>query len=606
MSNTGPFKVGDWLVEPSLDRISRGSEERGLRPQVMELLVYLADRPGEVVSTEQLLEDLWDGRIVTEGSVYNCVSELRVALSADEDDDAAVQTIPKKGYRMVAPVSSHTPDSPRRFWGLTAVVAVVVIGVAFALWPRDETAPVEPIRTIMVLPFDNLSPDSVSSDYIAAGMTEVVIARLARIKELRIISRTTAQQVKTRSLSVQEFSELLKVDAFIEGSVMLTDDGQLRITVQLIDARDDTHLWSRNYVRDFAAIIELQDEVANSVAAEIYGRLAQPLQTTGLAVSQPIPTPNADAYRAYMQGRYFFSQFGEENFRRAIELCDEALALDPYFALAYASKAEACTQPAVVMNRIMTLDDCYRNALRATELDDTLAEGHAALGMAQLLRWEWSEGGRSLDRAVELNPNSVMARQWRMMFFRVSYRFEEALEEIRIAEDRDVLNLFVRTMVSWPLYDMRRYDEALAQLNEVIELAPEFMLAQYNRGLVFIEMRDAEGVFDAAERVSALAGPQSFEARLLRASGHAVAGEEVQAREIIAGVEADGGVFLAAWISSIYLMLGDEEAALSRLELGLEQRAVDLVGITEPKFDSVREHPRFRAVSEGLGLPLTR
>ena len=116
MSNTGPFKVGDWLVEPSLDRISRGSEERSLRPQVMELLVYLAERPGEVVSTEQLLEDLWDGRIVTEGSVYNCVSELRVALSADEDDDAAVQTIPKKGYRLVAPVSSHTADSPRRFW----------------------------------------------------------------------------------------------------------------------------------------------------------------------------------------------------------------------------------------------------------------------------------------------------------------------------------------------------------------------------------------------------------------------------------------------------------------------------------------------------------
>ena len=161
-------------------------------------------------------------------------------------------------------------------------------------------------------------------------------------------------------------------------------------------------------------------------------------------------------------------------------------------------------------------------------------------------------------------------------------------------------------MVSWPLYDMRRFDEALAQLNEVLALEPNFMLAQYNRGLVYIEMRDASGVFEAADRVAEIASPQAFEARLLRASGHAISGEEQQAREIIAGVEADGGVFLAAWISSIYLLLGDEEAALSRLERGLEERAVDLVGITEPRFDSIREHPRFRAVSEGLGLPLTR
>ena len=604
MAISGPFKVGDWLVEPSLDRLSQGGEERSLRPQVMELLVFLAERPGEVVSTEQLLEELWDGRIVTEGSVYNCVSELRGALTTDGDDAATVQTIPKKGYRLVAPVSTEIEPRVTRRW-LFVAVAIVVLGIgALTVLIGEEEA--QPIRTILVLPFDNLSPDGPSTDYIAAGMTEVVIARLGRIKELLVISRTTAQQIKARGMTVPEIRELLDVDAFIEGSVMLTEDGQLRITVQLIDARSDAHLWSRNYVRQLDDIIELQDEVANTVAAEMYARIAAAPDGTAATVAQPAPTANGEAYRAYLQGRYYFSQFGMENFRSAIDFYDEAIALDPQFALAHASRAEACSQPAVVINRILTMDDCYNAARLATQLDETLAEGHAALGMVQLLRWEWSDGGRSLDRAVDLNPNSVMARQWRTLFYRISYRFEEALDEIRIAEDRDPLNLFVRTMVSWPLYDMRRYDEALAQLNEVLALEPNFMLAQYNRGLVYIEMRDAPGVFDAADRVAAIAGPQSFEVRLLNASAYAISGDEQEARDLIAGVEADGGVFLAAWISSIYLLLGDEEAALSRLERGLEERAVDLMGITEPKFDSIRDHPRFRAVSEGLGLPLTR
>lgn len=606
MAISGPFKVGNWLVEPSLDRISSGGEERSLRPQVMELLVYLAERPGEVVSTEQLLEELWDGRIVTEGSVYNCVSELRVALTTDGDGTANVQTIPKKGYRLVAPVSTDLGSSAARPW-LFAAVAVVILGVAaLTVWLIDDAEPPQPIRTILVLPFDNLSPDGPSTDYIAAGMTEVVIARLGRIKELVVISRTTAQQIKARGMTVPEIRELLDVGAFIEGSVMLTEDGQLRITVQLIEARSDAHLWSRNYVRQLDDIIELQDEVANTVAAEMYARIAGTPEGTDATVAQPAPTANGDAYRAYLQGRYYFSQFGMENFRAAIDYYDEAIALDPAFALAHASRAEACTQPIVVMNRMLTMEDCYSAARRATELDETLAEGHAALGMVRLLRWDFSEGGRSLDRAVDLNPNSVMARQWRTLFYRISYRFEEALEEIRIAEDRDPLNLFVRTMVSWPLYDMRRYDEALAQLDEVLALEPNFMLAQYNRGLIYIELRDAPSVLGAAARVAEIAGPQSFEARLLYASAHAISGEDQEARELIAAVEADGGVFLAAWISSIYLLLGDEEAALSRLEQGLEERAVDLVGITEPRFDSVREHPRFRAVSEGLGLPLTR
>ena len=608
MTASNPFKVGEWIVEPSLDRVSRNGEVRGLRPQVMELLVYLAERPGEVVSTDQLLDDLWDGRVVTEGSVYNCVSELRVALTSQGDGNSAVETIPKKGYRLVAPIGAVEAEKPtqQRLWLLIVSVAIVVIGIGvFTFVLPGGRASGDPITSIAVLPLDNNSASPADDQYIADGMTDVVIGRLGRIRNLLVISRTTMEQIKARNLTIPEMARELGIDAIIEGSVLTTADAQVRVTLQLIDGRTDGHLWSRDYVRNVDDIILLQDEVANTAAAEIYARLASPAGQAELETARRPPTSNADAYRAYLKARFRFSQFGEENFRAALEHYDEAIRIDPSFALAYASRAEACSQPAVIVNRILTLEDCYSDAFRATELDDTMPEGFAALGMVQLLRWEWHEGGRTLDRAIELNPNSVMARQWRTMFYRTSYRFEEALEEIRYAEERDPLNLFIRTMVGWPLYDMRRFDEALAQIEEVLYAEPNFMLAHYNRGLIHIELRNAEGVFAAADQVAAIAGAESVEARLLRASGHAIEGNAQRAREIVAGVESDGGAFLAAWISSIYLILGDENAALARLERGLAERAVDLVSITEPKFDSVRQHARFRAVSEGMGLPLT-
>ena len=604
MTSPAPFKVGKWLVEPSLDRIRHDGEVRNLRPQVMELLVYLAERPAEVVATETLLNDLWDGRIVTEGSVYNCVSELRVALTTDKDDDPAIETIPKKGYRLVASVCANVGPgvgSPRRRL-LALVVAVTFVGIAVAYWIQAGRVPGDRITSIAMLPLDYLSPDPASNEYLADGMTEVVVASLGRLQNLRVISRTTSAQVKARNLTIPEIASELDVDAVIEGSVMSTGERQVRITLQLIDGHTDGHLWSRDYVGDADDIIRLQDEVAQSVTAEIYARLEGPTRGQ-VSVERAPPTTNADAYRAYLKGRFRFNQFGEQNFRQALQHYDEAIALDPSFALAYAARAEVCMQPIVMSMRILTLDDCYEDATRATEFDDTRAEGHAALGFAQLLRWEWDEAGQSLDRAIEINPNSAMARQWRTLYFRMTYRFEEALEEIRFAEERDFLNLFVRTMVSWPLYDMQRFDEALAQLDDVLDIAPEFTLAHYNRGLVYIELRDIGGVFAAADQVAANAGPESFEARLLRASGEAIEGNGAEARRLVASLEADGATFMAAWIARIYLLLGDENAAFERLERGLAERAVDMPALAEPQFNSIRQRPRFKAIVQQLGLP---
>ncbi len=608
MAERAPFIVGEWLVEPALDRIRRKSETRNLRPRVMELLVYLADRPGTVVSTDELLGRLWDGRVVSEGSVYNCVSELRTALASDDRDEAAIATVPKKGYRLVAPVSQPSPAadgnaaSRRRRNTLLAIASALVLA-ASAFWLQERGTAERKIRSLVVLPLDNHSADPLRDEYFVDGMTEALIARLGRIEELRIISRTSAMKLKNSDMTIPEIARALDVDGVVEGSVM-TADSQIRLTLQLIDGRSDRHLWVSSFTRDLDDILDLQDEIADSIAGELRARLVAPrdLPSAAVAVTRRPVTDDPDAYRAYLKARYYFNRFGEENFRAALAHYEDAVAIDPDFALAYAARAEVCMQPAVIYNGIRSLDDCARDARRALRLDDSMAEAYAALGFVQLFRWEWRQSETNLVRAVELDPNSVMARTTYMLLLRTTYRFDEALLQIRRAATLDPLNLFVRTMVGWPLYDQGRYRDALTHWDDVIDMDPGFMLAHYNRGLAYIQMRDADAVFTAARSVAAIAGEQALEVRLLHASGHAIRGETEAAMEIVAGIERDSGAFMAAWIASIYLLMGEENLALARLERGVDERAVDMPTIAEPKFDSVRQHPRFLAVSRRMGI----
>ena len=600
------FKVGEWLVEPALVRVSRDAEVRTLRPQVMELLVYLADRPGQVVSTDELLSDLWDGRVVTEGSVYNCVSELRGILAGDGKTEAAIETIPKKGFRLVAPVTAvdATEAAPASRLGpiVTITATAIAVFAAFGLWLQQQNEEQPEISSLAVLPLENHSPDPARDAYFTDGMTEALIARLGRIGGLKVISRTSSMRLKESDMTIPQIASTLNVDGVIEGSVMTTES-EVRITLQLIDGQSDTHLWTSSYVRNFDDILDLQEEIANAIASELSGHVAADgAPTQAVSTARPV-TESAEAYRAYLKGRFSFNQFGMEQFRTALDYYEEATAIDPTFALAYASLAETCMQPLVITSGMRSLDDCERDARRATTLDENLAEGYAVRGFIEMLTWRWAESDRSFRRAIEIDPNSVMARQWYSLTLRATNRLDDALEEIRAAEELDPLNLFIKTMVGWPLYNQREYEQALAQVGDVIDMDDEFMLAHYNKGLIYIQLQRPDDVFAAARRVAELTGQQGLEARLLNASGHALAGNDEEAAEILGGVERDAGQFMAAWIARVHLMMGNEEVALARLEQGAEQRSVDMIGITEPQFDSIRHHPRFREVARKVGLP---
>ncbi len=501
----------------------------------------------------------------------------------------------------VGPGESITHFTGRRLdFIVISLLCAAVILFAYDKWWIG--AP--PITSIAVLPLINLSGDP-EQEYFTDGMTEALTAELGRIKALKVISRTSAMHYKATDKLLPEIARELGVDALLEGSVLRAGD-EVRITLRLIHGPTDRHLWARSFQRDLRDILTLQSEVARTIADEIQITLT-PLLRERLrpaAKSAGAIRPNPQAYDAYLKGRYHFNRVGEAAFRMAIRHYEEAISLDTTFALAYAALAEVCLTPPIRVSEIRSLQDCERAALEAVELDDQLAEAHAALGAMRATQWDWAGSEVEFKRAIDLNPNSVMARRWYSELLRITMRLDEARREIRRAEELDPLNLFVKTMVSWPSFNQHRYEEALAQLDEVLQMDPDFGLALYNNGLIYTMMGMPEKVLTSARLAAKQLGEDAANIRLLIASGHAIGGNEEKTLEILVEVERDFGKANPGSIAAVYLMLGQEEAALTWLEKGYEVRSPDLPNVTsEPWFDALREHPRFKALRRKMGLP---
>jgi serine/threonine-protein kinase len=547
--------------------------------QVAEVLIALAKLPDWIGPTTLMLLAIGFPIAVIVSWFYEITPE---GISLEKD---------------VEPGESITHVTGRRLDFLViSLLCAAVILFAYDKWWMP--APTE--QSIAVLAFENMSGDP-EQEYFSDGISEELLNLLAQIPELTVISRTSAFSFKGKVVSVPEIARQLNVAHVLEGSVRKMGN-RVRITAQLIEARSDSHLWSESYDRELDDIFAVQGEIAAAISDALRVKL---LLGAGAAV-QPnvIKTANIDAYDAYMKGRYHFNRVGEAAFRMAIRHYEEAISLDSTFALAYAALAEVCLMPPIRESEIRSLQDCERAALEAVELDDQLAEAHAALGAMRATQWDWAGSEVEFKRAIDLNPNSVMARRWYSELLRITMRLDEARREIRRAEELDPLNLFVKTMVSWPLFNQHRYEEALAQLDEVLQMDPEFGLALYNNGLIYTMMGMPEKVLTSARLAAKQLGEDAAIIRLLTASGHAIGGNEEKTLEILVEVERDFGKASPGWIAAVYLMLGQEEAALTWLEKGYEVRSPDLPNATsEPWFDALREHPRFKALRRKMGLP---
>jgi TolB-like protein/class 3 adenylate cyclase/Tfp pilus assembly protein PilF len=479
---------------------------------------------------------------------------------------------------------------------------VALVALAWWVWSRAGATP-EPIRSLVVLPLENLSGDP-EQEYFADGMTEALIAELGTLGELRLISRTSAMRYKHTEKSLPEIAAELGVDAVVEGSILRAGD-RVRITAQLIHAPADRHLWAASYQRDLRDILVLQSEVARAIAEQI---------ALELTPGQRTPRPKAravhpDAHEAYLRGRYFFSRHSPEGYRRAIEQFEAAIELDPKHAPAHAGLAisylELPTYAAMYPREAMARGRAA--ALRALELDASLAEAHAALGLERLqFAWAWSEAEAAFERAIELNPSHAMAHAWYSRHLAWTGRFDEAIVEAQKARDLDPLSLQSNTELGGRYVDARRYEAGVRQLQQTLELDPDYILANLWLGWGYAYQSRYDAAIAQVRRAVEASG-QDVALWPELAYMHARAGQREEALQILERV-LDRSRTAYVWptlVAEIYVALGDHDRCFEWLERAYRERDELLAGIAaRHSFDDVRSDPRYAALMHRLDLPV--
>jgi eukaryotic-like serine/threonine-protein kinase len=466
---------------------------------------------------------------------------------------------------------------------------------------RSAPARTDAIASVAVLPLVNMTglPDQ---DFFADGMTEALIATLAQVRSLRVISRTSVMRFKGTTQSLPEIARSLEVDAVVEGAVARSHD-RVRVTAQLIDARTDMHLWARSYERDVSDVLALQSEIAGAIAEEVRAHVTQEERARLESPRRVDP----EAYEEYLRGRFHWNRRNEAAARRAIECFERSIAKDPGYAPAHSGIADAYLTLATYdyLPPMEAFPRAEAAVARALELDDHLAEAYVSLGVWRMVAgWDWPGSEAAFQRAITLDPNHASARHWYADLLSLLARHDEAIAESRRARELDPLSLIVSSGVGIHLFYARRYDEAAEQQRRTLELDPSFAPALRSLGGAYEELRRYDEAIDCYQRAHALF-PLELSATTLLAHTFAVAGRTEEARRMLDELMSESkrryvpGYRLAA----IHLALGERETALDLLEQGLRarDRAMIWLGVS-PRFDPLRNEPRFRAILSTLKL----
>ncbi len=497
----------------------------------------------------------------------------------------------------------------RRLLGLAAVVAasgLLALLVQANEWGlRDKLkhllvrgAPT-PIRSIAVLPLENLTGDS-SKDYFADGMTDALITELGKVRALRVISRTSSSRYKNSKKPLSQIARELNVDGIVEGAVVQSA-GRVRIKAQLIYARTDLYLWGRSYDRDLSDVLALEDEVARAITQEI--RINVTAQELGrLNSASPV---NPEVYQLYLKGRFFLERRTEAGMKKAVECFEEALQKDPNSALAYSGLADA--YGLLGGFSFLSPKEAYPRAraaaMKALELDDTLAEPHAALAIT--VDGGFEEQEKHFKRAIELNPGYANAHLWYARDLSRMGRVDEALKEILRAQELDPLSLIINDNVGEVYGWAHQYDKALEQLRKTLEMDPNFARTHLDLGVTY----EYKGMFDEAiaefQKARELGGENWPELRVPLQDAFEASGYRGYYQEQLRLLkERSKRSYVApATIAMIYARLGDKESAFTWLEKAQRERAGLFFIKVEPVYDPMRSDPRFRDLLHRAGLP---
>ena len=593
------------MGEPSLNKtLSETPSERRL-DSWKEIATYL----GRDVTTVQRWERQ-EGMPVhrhlhhKRGSVYALSSELDAwrqgrKLRSEEEPELALEA--------AGPGARQTTVPRGRGWlilGFSAVVLAAIVSLAyFTTRMRAKDASRAKIRSLAVLPLQNLSGDP-SQDYIADGMTEELIGRLSGIHGLRVISRTSTMHFKNTQLSVPEIARMLTVEAIVEGS-LVQEGHEIRVHAQLIRAATDEHIWAGEYQREYQSILEVQEEVARNIVEQIQLNLT-PEDRARLASKPPV---DPEAYESYLRGRYYFNQRTEDALHKSIASFQQAIARDPAYAPAYGGLSEAYAMLGFRggFPSKDALSHAKKAALKAIELDDTLAEPHASLAfIAETYEWDWLAAEREYKQALALNPSYAQAHNWYGGYLTYTGRFNEGVAEAMRARELDPLSLPVNNALAGRLLAAGRYDEALRQVQTTLELDEHFAPAHQTLGWVYLHGGKQDDAIREFQNALELAGAADTDIQLDLGFAYAVSGRPAEARRILANLQQlyQQGIVPAASLATLHGALGESNEAFVWLEKAYQERDPQLTYLKAGRrFEPLRQDPRFGQLVRRVGLP---
>jgi serine/threonine-protein kinase len=667
------LRIGDWRVDPELDELSREGRTIRVEPRTMQLLLYLAARAGRVVDVPQLLDAVWSNVIVTQGSVYQAVAELRRVLGDDREHPSYIENLPRRGYRLIAPVApwnaansaapsdstavasspmpsaptpgevqsvSASPDRPahtgteavaaasplasgrlRRsavLGGIT-LAAVIVAGIALDAFWRVHHMPVTGVRvagktevletpvtfappphSIAVLPFVNMSGDK-EQEYFSDGISEELLNDLSRVNELQVAARTSSFSFKGKDADIGTIARKLNVGAVLEGSVRRSGH-TVRITAQLNNAVTGFHLWSQTYDRNIGDVLQLQTEIASAVASALKVTLLR----GAVAEMKVGGTRNPAAYDAYLRAASAYWQaVSASDEQSVIAGYQEAVRLDPNFALAYAELSIALNAYAVFFAHGSSVGDFIRQArapaLKAIALAPELAEGHMALSFVHAQSLDFAHANDELERAMALAPGNARVLSDYGQFAVEMGNTDAGIAAARRAAALDPLNVYSHGKLSFALWLARRYDEALAAYQDGLSLGPKNSewSADVGKGIYY-----ALGDFEKMRALCEGVGEAVKDFQDCLALAYHKLGRQADAETALARFKALEGNAGAVGYAEIYAQWGNTPNALEWLETALQLRDPDLQYLkADPLLDPLRSEPRFRAIMRELKLP---
>ncbi len=505
--------------------------------------------------------------------------------------------------RQGMPLQYARPHRARQLLPLGIVAALVVVAFTAWLLARNRRHPTYAgggITSMAVLPLENLSHDQ-TQDYFADGMTDELIADLSKVKAIRVISRTSVMQYKGVNKPLPEIAQALKVDAIVVGSVLHAGN-RVRINAQLVHAADDRQLWSESYERDLRDVLSLQRDVARTIVQEINVTLTSQ-EKVGLRAAQSV---NPEAYEDYLHGRFNLNERTPAALQKAVTYFQHAIAKQPDYALAYAGLADGygLLPGYSMLPASEALPKSRAAAEKALQLDPELAEPRTALAnVAQNLDWDWAGAEDQYRRALDLSPSYATAHHWYALYLAALGRTQEALKEIRRAQELDPLSPIIASNVAWIHYLARQYDRAIEQARKTLELYPQFPVAHEYLGQAYAETGDSSQAVAELQKAAALAsGDLSIEGELAYAL--ALSHQKQQALTVISQMGSRSRVGSAYPFAMAYAGLGDGDATLKYLEQAYRQHDVRMGNLrVHPAFQRFHPDRRFQELLRKLGLP---